>query len=382
MGQLRFGLWPIASHEVGHYLGLKHTFTPNDNRYPGEDEPWCPPRSRPYCHMTGDLICDTHPEGLVHHFGCSSARECGGPDPLNNYMSYASSCRSVFTPEQVRRMRCSLSAYRRNVYSITPMPPAPPPSSSPAPAPLESISMTECVCKETWSVGEVCRNQNGCRASTPECQSLSGRGEGVEWCVVWNPGCRTDQGGGWATCDARWPLGACVDNLVWRTTYQAQSYNCHWFSVNGCDGVNAPQIDIGQYANCPLDARVRASRSASLRRGCAHASRRRRQGLRPSRPEWRRQIHHCRRHLRHHAHRRQPSPSLAALGTLPSTAAARQSLAITAPSSLRAASDASVNPPFAPGQMPPCPPLTPPPALPSPMLPPPFLPSPPAVPPF
>ena len=38
------------------------------------------------------------------------------------------------------------------------------------------------------------------------------------------------------------------------------------------------------------------------------------------------------------------APSLAALGTLPSTAAARQSLAIVAPSSLRAASDASGQP--------------------------------------
>ena len=89
-------------------------------------------------------------------------------------MSYANSggCQNNFTPEQVRRMRCALSAYRLNVYAVTPMPPAPPPSSSPAPAPLESISMTDCVCQETWTVNDACRNQRGCRASRPNVKTF------------------------------------------------------------------------------------------------------------------------------------------------------------------------------------------------------------------
>ena len=57
---------------TGHYLGLKHTFTPNDGiNSPFEDSGetdvgQCPPQRRPYCSFTGDLICDTNSEKDVH----------------------------------------------------------------------------------------------------------------------------------------------------------------------------------------------------------------------------------------------------------------------------------------------------------------------------
>lgn len=89
-----------ATHEVGHYLGLLHTF-----------DGGCGSASA--CYTTGDLICDTNRESTPHS-GCSSfASSCGSPDPIHNYMDYSDdTCMWEFTQEQARRMRCTLENWR------------------------------------------------------------------------------------------------------------------------------------------------------------------------------------------------------------------------------------------------------------------------------
>jgi hypothetical protein len=89
-----------ATHEVGHYLGLFHTF-----------DSGCGSASA--CYTTGDRICDTASEANAR-FGCpGSATSCGTPDPIHNYMDYTDdTCMTGFSPEQVRRMRCTLVSYR------------------------------------------------------------------------------------------------------------------------------------------------------------------------------------------------------------------------------------------------------------------------------
>lgn len=88
-----------TTHEVGHYLGLFHTF-----------QGGCAAGS---CYTGGDRICDTNSEQNPR-FGCpGSATSCGTPDPYHNYMDYTDdTCMTGFTPEQVRRMRCTLQYYR------------------------------------------------------------------------------------------------------------------------------------------------------------------------------------------------------------------------------------------------------------------------------
>lgn len=88
-----------ASHEVGHYLGLFHTF-----------DSGCGTAS---CYTTGDRICDTTSEANAR-FGCPvGAVSCGTPDPIRNYMDYTDdTCMTGFTAEQARRMRCTLVNYR------------------------------------------------------------------------------------------------------------------------------------------------------------------------------------------------------------------------------------------------------------------------------
>lgn len=90
------------THEVGHYLGLFHTF-----------EGGC---GGPSCNLSGDLICDTNAESGPR-FGCAvGASSCGSLDPVRNYLDYSDdTCMNHFTQEQARRMRCTLQFYRPNI---------------------------------------------------------------------------------------------------------------------------------------------------------------------------------------------------------------------------------------------------------------------------
>lgn len=94
-----YNLGRTTTHEVGHYLGLYHTF-----------QGGCASASG--CNNNGDLICDTNPEGSPNYTGCTGS-SCGSSDPTNNYMDYSDDiCMFEFTEEQSRRMRCTLENFR------------------------------------------------------------------------------------------------------------------------------------------------------------------------------------------------------------------------------------------------------------------------------
>jgi hypothetical protein len=99
-----------ATHEVGHYLGLEHTFNPQGS---------CGAQAQPGCYGDGDLICDTLPQASPN-FGCpASADSCGTPDSFHNYMDYTDDlCMEEFTVEQSRRTRCSLEHYRPDLAVV------------------------------------------------------------------------------------------------------------------------------------------------------------------------------------------------------------------------------------------------------------------------
>jgi hypothetical protein len=91
-----------GTHEVGHYLGLYHTF-----------QGGCGTTSAPY--TSGDLIGDTNREAQPN-YGCNPvASGCsgGGMSPIENYMDYSGdACMTKFTADQVNRIRCSMMNYR------------------------------------------------------------------------------------------------------------------------------------------------------------------------------------------------------------------------------------------------------------------------------
>lgn len=100
-----YNLGRTVTHEVGHYLGLYHTF-----------DFGCGTNS---CYTTGDRVCDTSGESSPT-FGCPGSRSsCGGQAPFHNYMDYSDDiCMNQFTPEQNNRMRCSLINYRPDLYTV------------------------------------------------------------------------------------------------------------------------------------------------------------------------------------------------------------------------------------------------------------------------
>jgi hypothetical protein len=90
-------------HEVGHYLGLYHTF-----------QGGCAAASG--CSNNGDLICDTPPEGSAHFSPCVDPATCGDPDPIHNFMDYSDdNCMFEFTPNQQNRMRCTIANFRTQI---------------------------------------------------------------------------------------------------------------------------------------------------------------------------------------------------------------------------------------------------------------------------
>jgi len=92
-----YNLGDTAIHEVGHWMGLFHTFEGG-------------------CSQPGDLINDT-PAEREPSFACELGRDTcpgrKGRDPVRNFMDYSfDSCMNQFTPDQVARMGRNWFAYR------------------------------------------------------------------------------------------------------------------------------------------------------------------------------------------------------------------------------------------------------------------------------
>ena len=102
-----YNLGRTCTHEIGHWLGLYHTFH-NESCLNNN------------CYENGDRVCDTPPDNTTS-FGCNYTNVCNLdspdlPDQIENYMDYSDDvCMNMFSEGQSFRMNGTMAIER---YSL------------------------------------------------------------------------------------------------------------------------------------------------------------------------------------------------------------------------------------------------------------------------
>lgn len=145
-----FNMGRTTTHEVGHWLGLRHTW--GDNTTSGD--------------CTPDDFCDDTPDCADALYGCASNPSSCVPGVrrmIENYMDYSDDgCMNIFTLDQVLRMRVVLEYCPRRRSLITSPALVPPAATDAA---LISLPIPQDLCPGTYTFDATLRN-NGTNTLT------------------------------------------------------------------------------------------------------------------------------------------------------------------------------------------------------------------------
>jgi len=99
----KYNLGDTLSHEMGHYVGLYHTFQGG-------------------CPSPGDSVSDT-PAEAEPFFGCPAGRRwrktCRTGDPVHDFMDYTDdACMCTFTRGQAQRVWAQMRAHMPDIYAL------------------------------------------------------------------------------------------------------------------------------------------------------------------------------------------------------------------------------------------------------------------------
>lgn len=221
-----YHLGRTLTHEVGHYLGLYHTF-----------QGGCVSVSN--CFHNGDLICDTSPESGPNFSPCTRTT-CGDPDPTRNYMDYSDDvCMDNFTPNQAFRMRCTLSNFRVNLADVAP----PLPGLATGPSPSHGQTNTSRDANLGWVAGSNATSHDVYFGTSPS--PGAGQFQGNQPGTSFDPGTMASSTTYYWRIDEKNQTGTTTGN-VWSFTTEA---------ANPPGQASAP---------FPLDLATRVSRSQDL----------------------------------------------------------------------------------------------------------------------
>lgn len=106
-----YNLGKALVHEIGHYLGLYHTF-----------EGGCAGMTSSNCMTSGDKVCDTPPVAAANFSCITGTNSCSetpnAVDLINNYMDYGdNNCANSFTTGQKNRMLDILYTSRQDLIT-------------------------------------------------------------------------------------------------------------------------------------------------------------------------------------------------------------------------------------------------------------------------
>jgi hypothetical protein len=119
-----------ATHEVGHYLGLRHIW--------GDET---------ICNGNGDYCADTPPANSPNQ-ECEIHWSCGGFNMIENYMDYTpGSCMNIFTVDQKTRMRTVLN-YATRRFTLLNSEACIPPQTHGFDLQLKSVVMNKDACSD------------------------------------------------------------------------------------------------------------------------------------------------------------------------------------------------------------------------------------------